>query len=154
MAPPGRSGGDAPDPWADLRGAIDGIDEALLDLLNQRAALAGEVARRKKERGADLYVPARERAIIDRLQARNPGPFPTGAIRPVFQEVISACLRLEGGVRISYLGPEATFTHQAAIRKFGSSLNYSPLKTIGDVFFEVSKNRADYGVVPIRRHRP
>ncbi|HTE55419.1 MAG TPA: prephenate dehydratase [Kofleriaceae bacterium] len=149
MTPPGRPGGDAPDPWADLRGAIDGIDEALLDLLNQRAALAGEVARRKQERGAELYVPARERAIIDRLQARNPGPFPTGAIRPVFQEVISACLRLEGGVRVSYLGPEATFTHQAVKRHFGTSALTLPCGSIPGVFAEVERGEAEFGVVPV-----
>lgn len=137
------------DAWADLRAAIDRIDEHLLELLNQRAALAAEVARRKQASGAEFYVPARERAIIDRLQESNKGPFPTSAIRPVFQEVISACLALESGVRVSYLGPEATFTHQAVKRHFGTSARTLPCGSIPGVFAEVERGAADFGVVPV-----
>src|SRR5262249_25868271 len=71
------------------------------------------------------------------------------SLRAIYREVMSSALSLEKSMTIAYLGPEATFTHQAAIRRFGSSLRYSPQKTIADVFAEVSKNRADYGVVPI-----
>ncbi|HUS64000.1 MAG TPA: prephenate dehydratase [Kofleriaceae bacterium] len=134
---------------SDLRVAIDAVDDELLALLNRRAALAGEVAVRKQAAGAGFYAPARERAIIDRLQEANPGPFPTTAIRPVFQEVISACLSLEKGVRVAYLGPEATFTHQAAQRHFGTSAVTLPCGSIPSVFAEVERGAADFGVVPV-----
>ena len=79
----------------------------------------------------------------------NDGPITNESLRAIYREIMSSALSLEKSMTIAYFGPEATFTHQAAIRKFGSSLLYSPLKTIGDVFAEVSKNRADYGVVPV-----
>ena len=137
------------DPLASLRKAIDQIDDELLELLNRRARLAQEVAERKQGSGGAFYVPSRERAIIDRLQEQNPGPFPSRAIRPVFQEVISACLSLEEGVRVSYLGPEATFTHQAVKRHFGTSARTVPCGSIPAVFEEVERGVADFGVVPV-----
>src|SRR5437867_5399935 len=79
----------------------------------------------------------------------NHGPMSNESLRAIYREVMSSALALEKSMTIAYLGPEATFTHQAAIRRFGSSLRYQPQKTITDVFSEVSKNRADYGVVPI-----
>jgi chorismate mutase/prephenate dehydratase len=138
-----------PDLFSDLRVAIDSVDDEILGLLNRRAELAAEVAARKQAAGAGFYAPARERAIIDRLQDANPGPFPTGSIRPVFQEVISACLSLEKGVRVSYLGPEATFTHQAVRRHFGASAQTLPCGSIPGVFGEVERGSADFGVVPV-----
>jgi chorismate mutase/prephenate dehydratase len=144
-----READNLPDLFSDLRSAIDAVDDQILALLNRRAALAGEVASRKQAAGASFYAPARERAIIDRLQDANPGPFPTGAIRPVFQEVISACLSLEQGVRVAYLGPEATFTHQAVRRHFGASAQSLPCGSISGVFAEVERGAADFGVVPV-----
>lgn len=137
------------DPLAALRVAIDRVDDELLELLNRRAELAQEVAERKQGLGGSFYVPNRERAIIDRLQEQNSGPFPNAAIRPVFQEVISACLSLEEGVRVSYLGPEATFTHQAVKRHFGTSAQAVPCGSIPAVFEEVERGTADFGVVPV-----
>ncbi len=136
-------------PLGELRQSIDGIDDELLALLNRRATLAEQVAKRKQQTGQSFYVPSRERAIIDRLQAGNSGPFPNGGIRPVFQEVISACLALEKGVRVSYLGPEATFTHQAVKRHFGTSASAIPCGSIPSVFAAVERAQADCGVVPV-----
>src|SRR5690242_17466960 len=98
------------DELSSLRVAIDAIDDRLLELLNERGTLAARVAEIKQTGGRPFYVPMRERAIVDRLQAKNPGPFPSSAIRPVFQEIISACLSLEGGPRVAFLGPEGTYT--------------------------------------------
>ncbi len=137
------------DTLAELRIAIDSCDDELLDVLNRRARLVEQVADAKQSSGGTFYVPKRERAIIDRLQARNDGPFPNSAIRPVFQEVISACLSLEKGVRVAYLGPEATFTHQAVKRHFGTSAQTMPCGSISAVFDEVERGEADYGVVPV-----
>jgi len=136
-------------PLRSLRVAIDSVDDRLLALLNERAKLAEEVAAHKQKHGGEFYVPARERAIIDRLQSENSGPFPDDAIRPVFQEVISACLSLEKGVRVAYLGPEATFTHQAVKRHFGTSALTVPCGSIAAVFAEVERGEAEYGVVPV-----
>src|SRR5690242_8129812 len=132
-----------------LRVAIDAIDDRLLELLNERGRLAARVAETKQGSGRPFYVPLRERAIIDRMQAANPGPFPTSAIRPVFQEIISACLSLEGGPRVAFLGPEGTFTHQAVKRHFGASSPALPCGSIAAVFAEVERGAADFGVVPV-----
>jgi chorismate mutase/prephenate dehydratase len=137
------------EPLSRLRSEIDQIDDELLDLLNRRARLVEEVAEHKQTSGRAFYVPSRERAIVDRLQARNPGPFPNSAIRPVFQEVISACLSLEKGVKVAYLGPEGTFTHQAVKRHFGTSAVTIPCGSVPGVFDEVSRGLADWGVVPV-----
>lgn len=131
-----------------LRVEIDDLDDELLSLLNRRAQLACQVGEVKGGEGP-FYVPTRERAIIDRLQQANPGPFPAHAIRPVFQEIISACLSLEAPVKVAYLGPEATFTHQAVRRHFGTSSRTLPCSSIGAVFTEVSRGQAEFGVVPV-----
>ncbi len=118
-------------------------------MTRNRRRTASEISSRKQAAGTGYYAPSRERAIIDRLQEANAGPFPTSAIRPVFQEVISACLSLEQGMRVSYLGPEATFTHQAVKRHFGTSARTLPCGSIPGVFAEVERGAADFGVVPV-----
>ncbi|HJZ88169.1 MAG TPA: prephenate dehydratase [Polyangia bacterium] len=137
------------DPLKALRERIDLIDDEILRLLNQRAEVVQKVGKIKEARRDPFYAPVRERAIVDRLSAHNPGPFPGEAIRPVFQEIISACLSLELPLKVAYLGPEATFTHMACKRRFGLSALYLPSGTISGVFDEVEKGLADYGVVPI-----
>src|SRR5207247_8207992 len=99
--------------------------------------------------GEEIYAPHRELAVLQRLGRLNPGPITNESLRAIYRKIMSSALSLQKTMRITYLGPEATFTHQAAIRRFGSSLLYYSHKTITDVFNEVSKNRADYGVVPI-----
>src|SRR5512144_263814 len=115
---------------ASLRAEIDRVDDELLALLNRRATLVAEVAQLKERLQVPFYVPSRERAIVERLAAANPGPFPTESIRPVFQEILSACLSLERTVRVAYLGPEATYTHMAVKRQFGLSARAIPSGTI------------------------
>src|SRR5512143_3102350 len=132
-----------------LRSAIDHIDDEILRLLNERAKLVGQVAELKERMQVPFYVPSRERAIVERLAAANAGPFPTEAIRPVFQEIFSACLSLEKTVRVAYLGPEATYTHMAVKRQFGLSARAIPTGTIAGVFEEVARGGADFGVVPV-----
>jgi chorismate mutase/prephenate dehydratase len=133
----------------ELRAEIDRLDDEVLRLLNRRAQIVESVARRKQTGGLAFYAPHRERAIIDRLQDANPGPFPSEAIRPVFQEIISACLSLEKGMRVAFLGPEGTFTHQAVKRHFGTSSPALPCGSIAAVFDEVEHDAADFGVVPV-----
>lgn len=140
---------DAEKALGQLRERIDAVDKGLLKLLNERAGLAQEVAEAKGQGTASFYRPERERSLIDSLQADNPGPFPGDAIRPVFQEIISACLSLEQGMEVAYLGPEATFTHQAVKRHFGTSAKTVPCGTIDSVFAEVERGEAAFGVVPV-----
>src|SRR5213594_737654 len=131
------------------RKAIDKLDAKIVKLLSERTRHVLEIGAIKLKAGEEVYAPHRELAVLQRLCRLNPGPITNDAIRAIYREVMSSALSLQKTMRIAYLGPEATFTHQAAIRRFGSSLRYGPQKTITDVFAEVSKNRADYGVVPI-----
>ena len=131
------------------RKAIDKLDAKIVKLLNERTQHVLEIGAIKFKAGEEIYAPHRELAVLQRVCRLNTGPITNDAIRAIYREVMSSALSLQKTMRIAYLGPEATFTHQAAIRRFGSSLRYGPQKTITDVFAEVSKNRADYGVVPI-----
>jgi len=133
----------------DHRKAIDKLDGQIVKLLNERTKHVLAIGEIKIKAGEEIYAPHRERAVLQRICRRNSGPMTNESLRAVYREIMSSALSLEKSMTIAYLGPEATFTHQAAIRRFGSSLRYSAQKTITDVFAEVSKNRADYGVVPI-----
>ena len=133
----------------DLRERIDGVDGELVRLLNERARLAVEIGRLKLQSGDEVYTPAREKAVLDRVARANAGPLPNTALNAIYREIMSAALALERPLRIAYLGPVATFTHQAARLKFGASVEYVACETITDVFAAVEKREADYGVVPI-----
>src|SRR5260370_9624797 len=131
------------------RKAIDKLDAHIVKLLNERTRHVLEIGDIKLKAGEEVYAPHRERAVFRRVCRLNRGPITNESLRAIYREIMSSALSLEKVMPIAYMGPEATFTHQAAIQKFGASLNYSAQKTIGDVFSEVSRNRADYGVVPV-----
>jgi chorismate mutase / prephenate dehydratase len=131
------------------RKAIDKLDAQLVRLLSERTRHVLAIGDIKRKAGEEIYAPHRERAVFDRICKLNAGPMTDEQLRAIYREVMSSALALEKTMSIAYLGPEATFTHQAAIRRFGSSLNYVAQKTIADIFTEVSKGRADYGVVPV-----
>jgi chorismate mutase/prephenate dehydratase len=131
------------------RQAIDKLDAHIVRLLNERTRHVLAIGEIKLNAGEENYAPHRERAVFDRVCAHNSGPITNEQLRAIYREIMSSALALEKTMTIAYFGPEATFTHQAAIQKFGASLNYSAQKTIADVFAEVSKKSADYGVVPV-----
>lgn len=131
------------------RKEIDKLDAHIVKLLNERTRHVLEIGDIKLKAGEEIYAPHRERAVLQRICKLNPGPITDESLRAIYREVMSSALSLEKSMTIAYLGPESTFTHQAAIRRFGSSLRYAAQKTIADVFSEVTKNRADYGVVPV-----
>jgi len=133
----------------ELRKKIDVVDVKLLELLDKRASLVKQVGRLKSKTGRDFYVPHREKKIITGLLERYKGHLPPEAVESIFREIVHSCRSLETRLKVAYFGPEATFTHQAALKNFGSAVDYIPVKLISDVFTEVEKNRADYGVVPI-----
>lgn len=132
-----------------LRSQIDQLDAELVKLLNERIKVAMEIGKTKKQQGGEIYVPSREKAVFERIAALNAGPLPPESARAIYREIMSAALALESNLKIAYLGPPATFTHQAAHAKFGASVNYHPVGSITDVFTAVERGVADYGVVPI-----
>ena len=131
------------------RKAIDELDVQIIKLLNERTRHVLSIGAIKRKAGEEIYAPHRELAVLRRLCRLNRGRSPTNRCAPSTARSCPARWRCEKSMTIAYLGPEATFTHQAAIQRFGSSLRYTPHKTIADVFTEVSKGRADYGVVPV-----
>ncbi len=133
----------------DLRERIDGVDGELVRLLNERARLAADIGRLKQRAGDEIFSPVREQAVLDKVARANAGPLPNEALAAIYREIMSAARALEQPLRIAYLGPAATFTHQAARLKFGASVEYVARETISDVFSAVEKREADYGVVPI-----
>ena len=134
---------------AALRRQVDKLDKQLLKLINERAALVVEVGDVKREQQALAYDPHRERKILDALQAANKGPLGEAVIESIFREVISGCRALAAPSRIAYLGPEFSYSHQAAIQRFGQSAQLVPVGTIAAVFDEVTSGVADFGLVPM-----
>ncbi|MFH1784261.1 MAG: prephenate dehydratase [bacterium] len=132
-----------------LRKKIDRVDENILKLLNERTKCVLEIGKIKSKHGKHFYVPHREQKIISTLIKKNKGPFPRESLKEIFREILTTSRTLQKKLRVAYFGPEATFTHLAAIKKFGRNAEFIPGKSISDVFDEVEKGRADYGVVPI-----
>ncbi len=132
-----------------LRNKVDSIDNNIIKLLNMRAQTTLNIARLKRKSGKSVYSPDREREVLRKLAIINSGPLSSAAIEAIYREVMSCSLSLDRPLRIAYLGPEATFTHQAALKRFGSQVKYIACNSITDVFLEVERDNADYGVVPI-----
>lgn len=133
---------------AELRSGIDRIDEQLVRLMAERASLVVEVGRAKQSGGVAIYAPHREREVIERAVRRNPGPLEARTVEAVFREIMSGSFALERPLRIGYLGPPGTFSHLAAVRHFGSSVEFADLTEIPLVFEEVAKGHIHYGLVP------
>jgi len=133
----------------ELRRRIDGLDAEIVRLINERAKCAGRIGELKRAQGAPVFVPAREKAVYDRVQALNKGPLPAEAMKAIYREIMSGSLALERCPRVAYLGPDGTFSHKAARGKFGSSVEYHPASSFRDVFLAVSRGHADYGVIPV-----
>lgn len=138
----------APDLLA-LRQRIDTLDRDLLALLNRRASLALAVGELKKKEGSVVFRPEREAQVIDGLKAVNPGPLKAESIAPIWREIMSACRSLESPTRVAYLGPAGTFSEEAALGFFGSSLVRVPCASIDEVFRSTAAGVADFGVVPV-----
>jgi chorismate mutase / prephenate dehydratase len=143
---------DAKRTLATLRMRLDGIDDEVLRLLSERYAVIREVQRVKQQSGDGVYVPERERAQLARLAARNeasPHPLQPDALRAIFGEILSASRALQGSLAVAYLGPAGTYSEKAAREQFGASTALLPAPTIADVFRNVERGDAHYGIVPI-----
>jgi chorismate mutase/prephenate dehydratase len=139
----------AEDKIIQLRDRIDRLDYQIVELLTERAANADEIGRLKRLKGMPVYDASRETALMSGILAQNKGPLPDSTLRRIYVEIISACRELQGPTRISFLGPEATFTHRAGLEYFGGSCNFAPADSIKDVFKTVENGHADFGVVPV-----
>ncbi len=135
---------------AEIRSNIDSIDEQIQLLISQRACYAQEVAVVKAEQGDPVfYRPEREAAVLQKVKDRNQGPLNDDEMARLIREIMSACLALEKPMQIAFLGPEGTYTHTAALKHFGHSVNTTSVSAIDEVFREVESGAAHYGVVPI-----
>lgn len=132
-----------------LRNKIDAIDRELVTLINRRLSLAAEIGKIKRSSGGEIYVPEREDAVLRKVSELNGGPVKNEALRAIYRELMSAAIALEKPLMIAYLGPEASNTHAAAMKKFGASVDYHAMATVGDIFTAVEKGESDYAVIPI-----
>jgi chorismate mutase/prephenate dehydratase len=133
----------------DWRSRINDLDNQILHLLNQRAEAALQIGDLKRRQDTPAYAPEREAEILRGLTARNGGPLPAATLADIWREILSGCRALERAVSVTYLGPPATFTHQAALLRFGNAADYRAARSIADVFDDVERRRADHGVVPV-----
>ena len=133
----------------ELRTLIDGVDVGLVQLLNERSRLVMEVGLRKASDGTPVYAPHREQAVLARVLSLNSGPTLPATIESIWREIMSGSFALERPLRIGYLGPRGSFSHDAAVKQFGSSVAFEDLRTIAGVFEEVARGNVDYGVVPV-----
>ncbi|MCC7145028.1 MAG: prephenate dehydratase [Phycisphaeraceae bacterium] len=134
---------------APLRARIDQLDRQLVDLLNQRAQIVIEVGKVKQRDNTPVYAPDREQRVLDQVRSYNQGPLPDACVEAIWRELMSGSFALERPLRIGYLGPPGTFSHLAARRKFGASVEYDGVVDIPAVFEEVTRGHIDLGVVPI-----
>jgi len=133
----------------ELRKRIDELDHQLVKLLNERARIVVEVGRLKNQTGGQVYAPQREKEVFERIIQANEGPLPDKCLMAVWRELMSGSFVLERPLRIGYLGPKGSYSHTAAMLKFGQSVEYESLADIRSIFDEVSKGHCDLGLVPV-----
>jgi chorismate mutase/prephenate dehydratase len=138
-----------PNTLAELRNQIDAVDRELLALLNRRAGIAQAVGEIKRAEGSPVFRPEREAQVIEQLRQANAGPLNPAAVGAIWREVMSACRALEAPQRVAYLGPAGTFSEEAALRFFGSSIERVPCISFDEVFRATAAGSADFGVVPV-----
>jgi chorismate mutase/prephenate dehydratase len=146
------AGATAPGDIGAIRERIDGVDEQIHTLLNERARIAQQVGVSKAQQSlstADFYRPEREAQVLRAAIERNRGPLRNEEIVRLFREIMSACLAQQEPLKVAFLGPEGTFSQQAALKHFGHSVRALPLAAISEIFEEVQAGHADFGVAPI-----
>ena len=133
----------------ELRQEIDRIDAQLIELLKQRAACVHQVGDTKRASGAPIFVPERESALIEKLLKLNAGALPEKSLLSIWRQIVSCSFLLEGNMRIGYLGPEGTWSHQAALSRFGDSVELIPYSSFAHIFDAVGRGEVNYGVIPL-----
>jgi len=134
----------------DLRKKIDEIDREIVGVLNKRAEFVKEIGRLKENSGSGFYAPHREKQVYERVaKLANGGLLPVDSVKEIYREIMSASLALEKHLRVAYLGPAGTFSHEAALRRFGRSVEFVPTLTFVDIFEHMINKEVDYGIVPV-----
>jgi len=129
-----------------IRDEIDTIDNELLKLVNTRADLAKQIGQVKQ---GEIYRPDREAQVLERLQKLNSGPLTPQNVIQLFTEIMSLCRSMEKPMTVSYLGPQGTFSEEAALNRFGNSITTVPCESIDEVFHKVESGMTNYGIVPV-----
>ena len=137
----------------ELRTKIDKIDSDILQLLDERMDFVHEIGLIKSASKESVYRPEREKEIIERLSALSKGKLNPESIKAIFQEIFAAARNIELPERVAYLGPEGSFTHQAAESNFGSQSEYLPLNSIKAVFDSLNSKKAKYGIIPLENNQ-
>ncbi len=136
------------DRLAALRRRVDEIDQRLIETICERARVVVEIGKAKQASGTPIYAPHREAEVLARVIAQNPGPLSDRTIEAIYRELMSGSFSLELPMRVGYLGPAGSYSHIAAVRHFGSSVECVDLGAIEGVFEEVAARRCDHGLVP------
>lgn len=134
---------------ASLRHQIDRLDREIVRLANQRARLAMDIGKLKDSQGDPVYSPGREEEVIHRALENNKGPLSPECVRAVFRELISGSRSLEKKLKVAYLGPPYSYSHLAALHRFGECVELVPVGNISAVFEEVNRGHANFGIVPL-----
>lgn len=129
-----------------LRKKIDALDTQLVDMINQRATIAQKVGTAKKD--APVYRPQREKEVLDNIARANKGPLSEEAVRAIYTEVIAACRNLQHPLRVAHLGPEGTYSEEAALKLGGTTSEYIPCATIDEAIRAVEHGESDLAIVP------
>lgn len=132
-----------------LRTQIDKLDLHILEALNKRAALASQIGKVKSEAGGEVFSAAREEEVLTNVMSATKGPLGEVTLRAIFKELISGCRALQRVQRVAFLGPEYSYSHLAAIERFGEAIDYVRVGAIPAVFEEVSRKHVDFGLVPL-----
>jgi chorismate mutase/prephenate dehydratase len=133
----------------ELRKRIDELDNQLVKLLNERARVVVDIGKLKNKTDKPVYAPDREKDVFARIINANDGPLPDKCLTAIWRELMSGSFVLERPLRIGYLGPGGSFSHNAAMLKFGQSVEYESLADITSIFDEVSKGHCDLGLAPV-----
>jgi chorismate mutase / prephenate dehydratase len=131
------------------RNQIDKLDSQILELINKRASLASQIGKVKSENGGGIFNPAREEEVISNLLQANKGPLSEVTIRAIYREIISGSRALQRKLKVAFLGPEYSFSHVAALIRFGQDVEFVGVANIAAIFDEVSRRQVDFGVVPV-----
>src|SRR5262249_27706461 len=132
-----------------LRTGIDRLDLQILKLINERAELAAEIGKIKNEHGAEVFSPGREEEVLHNVVEANKGPLDETTVRAVFRELVSGSRAIQKVLKVAYLGPEYSYSHLAAVERFGQAVEFMRVGSISSVFEVVNRGQADFGVVPL-----
>ena len=135
-----------------LRERVDKLDLQILKLINDRASLAVEIGKLKADQGGEIFSPSREEEVLKNVlevNTKNEGPLADVTVRAIFREIMSGSRAIQKVLKVAYLGPEYTFSHLAAVERFGQTVEFMGVGSIAAVFEEVDRGHVDFGVVPV-----